>query len=98
MPSFVARFAGPRMRGMILTASRLMPALLAALRRAVRGLRQIHEEQLLMWELRWQADRATPPDSGPLVWVLTLDGRRLAGSHLPSQTTPAPPCGGKNDR
>lgn len=54
--------------------------------RFVRGvtsaLRTLHREQTLMWELWWQANRATVPSEGPLTWVLTLDGRRLAGSHL----------------
>ena len=36
-----------------------------------------------MWELWWQANRATVPSDGPLTWVLTLDGHRLAGSDLP---------------
>jgi hypothetical protein len=54
--------------------------------RFVRGvtsaLRTLHREQTLMWELRWQANRATVPSDGPLTWVLTLDGRRLAGSYV----------------
>jgi hypothetical protein len=54
--------------------------------RFVRGvtsaLRTLHREQTLMWELRWQANRAAVPSDGPLTWVLTLDGRRLAGSYL----------------
>ena len=29
-------------------------------------------------------NRATVPSTGPLRWVLTLDGNRLAGSHLPA--------------
>ena len=28
--------------------------------------------------------RAAVPAEGPLRWVLTLDGRRLAGPHLPA--------------
>jgi hypothetical protein len=93
MRPFVACFARPQIHGLIwMTASQRVPALLTALRRAVRsaarGLRQVHEEQLLIWELWWQAGRAIPPGSGPLAWILTLDGYRLAGSHLSSQTTP----------
>jgi hypothetical protein len=44
----------------------------------------VHREQTLMWELWWQASRATVPSTGPLRWVLTLDGDRLAGNHLPA--------------
>lgn len=50
--------------------------------RAAQALRQVHEEQALMWDLWWQANRACVPDSGPLSWTLTLDGYRLAGNHL----------------
>jgi hypothetical protein len=55
-----------------------------AVRRAAAALRHIHREQNLMWELWWQANRASVPSSGPLTWVLTLDGHRLAGCHLPT--------------
>jgi hypothetical protein len=54
-----------------------------AARRAAAALRHIHNEQTVMWELRWQASRAAVPETGPLTWVPTLDGKRLAGSHLP---------------
>ena len=54
-----------------------------AICRAAAALRHIHNEQTLMWELQWQASRAAVLESGPLTWVLTLDGHRLAGSHLP---------------
>lgn len=36
-----------------------------------------------MWELSWLAGRATAPETGPLTWVMTLDGHRLAGNRLP---------------
>lgn len=43
-----------------------------------------------MWDAWWQSGRAAVPDSGPLTWVLTLDGYQLAGSHLPApRDTPA---------
>ena len=42
----------------------------------------MHREQALMWELWWQANRASVPSTGALRWVLTLDGHRLAGGHL----------------
>jgi len=51
--------------------------------RAAALLLAVHGEQARMWEIRWQANRATVPDSGSLTWVLTLDGYRLAGGHLP---------------
>lgn len=54
-----------------------------AARRVVAVLRYIHHEQTHMWELTWQASRAAVPETGPLTWVPTLDGNRLAGSHLP---------------
>ena len=53
-------------------------------RHAAVALRRIHREQALMWELWWQANRASAPTTGPLRWVLTLDGHRLAGSHVPA--------------
>jgi hypothetical protein len=43
----------------------------------------VHDEQMLMWDLWWQAGRATAPGTGPLTWVVTLDGRWLAGNRLP---------------
>ena len=55
-----------------------------AVHRAAASLSRVHREQTLMWELWWQASRATVPGTGPLRWVLTLDGHRLAGSHLPA--------------
>jgi hypothetical protein len=36
-----------------------------------------------MRETWWQANRATVLSNGPLTWVLTSDGHRLAGSYLP---------------
>lgn len=53
-------------------------------RHAAVALRRIHREQALMWELWWRANRASAPTTGPLRWVLTLDGHRLAGSHVPA--------------
>jgi hypothetical protein len=55
-----------------------------AVLRAAAALRHIQREQALMWELCWQANRASAPSTGPLRWVLTLDGHRLAGSHAPA--------------
>ena len=54
--------------------------------RAATLLLAVHGEQARMWEIWWQANRATVPESesGSLAWVLTLDGYRLAGDHLPT--------------
>ena len=52
--------------------------------RAIRALGRLHADQVQARELRAQADRAAVPAEGPLRWVLTLDGRRLAGSHMPA--------------
>lgn len=41
-----------------------------------------------MWELWWQANRATVSSDGPLAWVLALDGHRLAGSYLTDPPDP----------
>jgi len=58
------------------------PAIWRSVRGVASALRTLHREQTLMWELWWQANRVTVPSDGPLTWVLTLDGRRLAGSYL----------------
>ena len=50
--------------------------------RAVQALGRLHGEQVQAWEVWAQANRATVPAEGPLRWVPTLDGRRLAGRHL----------------
>ena len=53
------------------------------LRRGARAIRDLHREQIDCWERYYQAGRATVSHDGPLTWVLTLDGYRLAGSYLP---------------
>jgi hypothetical protein len=58
-------------------------AMWRAARRAVAALRAAHHEQTRMWEAWWQSSRAAAPQAGPLTWVRTLDGPRLAGTHLP---------------
>ncbi len=55
----------------------------SALRSAGRALSHVHREQVLMWELWWQAGRTAVPEAGPLTWVTSLDGDRLSGSYLP---------------
>ena len=61
------------------------PAIWRLVRGAASGLRALHREQTAMWEVWWQAGRATVPSDGPLTWVLALDGHRLAGSYLPNR-------------
>jgi hypothetical protein len=61
----------------------LRAAVWRAARRAAAALKHVHDEQTLMWELQWQSSRAAVPETSPLTWVPTLDGPRLAGSHLP---------------
>ncbi|HYB49378.1 MAG TPA: hypothetical protein VED20_18810 [Streptosporangiaceae bacterium] len=46
----------------------------------------MHDEQLYAWEAWCQANRPAVPEEGPLTWVRTLDGYRLAGGHLPASS------------
>ena len=52
--------------------------------RAARAFSRLHAEQVYGWEVWAQVNRTSVPAEGPLRWVLTLDGRRLAGRHLPA--------------
>ena len=52
--------------------------------RAAQALGCLHADHVHAWEVWAQANRASVPAEGPLRWVLTLDGRRLAGRHLPA--------------
>lgn len=66
---------------------RLLPATARAAlwrgtRCTVRVLRAIHDEQVHMWELFWQAGRVPVVRPGPLAWIPSLDGPRLTGSRL----------------
>jgi hypothetical protein len=58
-------------------------ALWRAVRRVGSAMVHMHDEQLSAWEAWCQANRAAVPEEGPLTWVRTLDGYRLAGRHLP---------------
>ena len=53
---------------------------------AARALGRLNAEQVHAWEVWAQANRAAAPAEGPLRWVPTLDGRRLAGRHLTAST------------
>ena len=79
---------GPRAQVIVMTASQRargrFPGLCRAVRRAFAALGYTHAEQILMQEAWWQANRAAVPETGPLDWVLPLDGYRLAGSHPPA--------------
>jgi hypothetical protein len=55
--------------------------------RAARALGHLHSEHVYAWEAGWQANRAAVPEDGPLRWVLTLDGHRLAGVHMPASSS-----------
>ena len=54
--------------------------------RAARAFSRLHAEQVYGWEVWAQVNRTSVPAEGPLRWVPTLHGRRLAGSELPAST------------
>ena len=57
-----------------------------AARMVIRAVRMAHHEQVSMWECVLLTSGAAPPTAaGPLRWVPSLGGYRLAGSHLPAQ-------------
>ena len=52
----------------------------------IRAARIAHDEQVRMWECILLTTGAAPLTAvGPLRWVPSLDGYRLAGGHLPAQ-------------
>jgi hypothetical protein len=53
------------------------------IRRAAAGLRAVHHEQVLTWELFVRSSRVPPDRDGALAWVPSLDGPRLTGDQLP---------------
>ncbi len=53
-----------------------------ALRRSARAIRDFNDEQVWMWERILLSSRTLVPSEGPLTWIRTLDGSRLAGSGL----------------
>ena len=56
-----------------------------AVRTVIRAVRLAHDEQVRMWECVLLTSGAAPlTAAGPLRWVRSLDGYRLAGSHLPT--------------
>ncbi len=57
-----------------------------AVRMVIRAVTLAHGEQVHMWECVLLTSGAAPlTAAGPLRWVRSLDGYRLAGSHLPAQ-------------
>ena len=57
-----------------------------AARMVIGAVRMAHHEQVGMWECVLQTSGAAPlTAAGPLRWVPSLGGYRLAGSHLPAQ-------------
>ena len=54
----------------------------------IRAVRMAHHEQVRMWKYILLTSRAAQlTAAGPLRWVRSLGGDRLAGSHLPATTT-----------
>ena len=52
----------------------------------IRAVKMAHDEQVRMWECVLLTSGAAPlTAAGPLRWVASLGGDRLAGSHLPAQ-------------
>ena len=57
-----------------------------AVRTVIRAVQMTHHEQVSAWECILLTSGAAPlTAAGPLRWVPSLDGDRLAGSHLPAQ-------------
>ena len=57
-----------------------------AVRMVIRAVQMAHHEQVSMWECILLTTGAAPLSAaGPLRWVRSLGGDRLAGSHLPAQ-------------
>jgi hypothetical protein len=57
-----------------------------AVRAVIRAVTMAHHEQVSAWECILLTSGAAPlTAAGPLRWVRSLAGDRLAGSHLPAQ-------------
>ena len=55
-------------------------------RTAIRAVGMAHHEQVRMWECILETSGAAPLSAaGPLRWVRSLDGYRLAGGHVPAR-------------
>ena len=52
----------------------------------IRAVKMAHDEQVRMWECVLETSGVAPlTAAGPLRWVRSLDGYRIAGSHLPAK-------------
>ena len=70
-------------RGMMAWAGR---RLWPAVGTVIRAVTMAHDQQVSMWECVLLTSGAAPLSAaGPLRWVRSLGGYRLAGSHLPAQ-------------
>jgi hypothetical protein len=57
-----------------------------AVRTVIPAVKMAHHEQVSMWECILLTSAAAPLTAvGPLRWVPSVDGYRLAGSHLPAR-------------
>ena len=87
----VARATGARARHAFRECARDLMAwagrrLRLAVRTVIRAVSMAHHEQVSMWECVLLTSGAAPlTAAGPLRWVPSLGGYRLAGSHLPAQ-------------
>ncbi len=87
----IVRAAGARTGGAVRNSARDMMAwagrrLWPAVRTVIRAVRLAHDEQVRMWECVLETSGAAPlSTAGPLRWVRSLEGYRLAGSHVPAQ-------------
>jgi hypothetical protein len=88
---YVVRANGARTDRAVRNGARDMMAwvgrrLWLAVRVVIRAVRMAHDEQVCMWECILLTSGAAPlTAAGPLRWVPSLDGYRLAGSHMPVQ-------------
>ena len=74
---------GKGARGMLAWAGQ---CLWLAVRTVIRAAGMAHHEQVYAWECILLTSGVAPlTAAGPLRWVRSLDGYRLAGRHLPAQ-------------
>ena len=87
----IVRATGARADRAVRKAGRDMMAwagrcLWLVVRTIIRAVAMAHDEQVYAWECVLLTSGVAPlTAAGPLRWVRSLDGYRLAGSHLPAQ-------------
>ena len=87
----IVRATGARADRAVRNGARAMLAwagrcLWLAVRTVIRVVTMAHHEQVRMWECILETSGTAPlTAAGPLRWVRSLDGYRLAGRHLPVQ-------------